>query len=76
MPVFPPPPPSPPRLLAGSDQWRTFSSLADAGKCLEWTTDILKVMQCDQTKTEQRWHATTNSPTVDTPAQIISAHDG
>ena len=70
--------PSPPRLQTGSDHWRVFRTVQNGAKCMEWATDAVKMIQCDnaQTKTKQRWYATSSMPTQSSPMNVISAYDG
>ena len=68
--------PSPPRLLVGSDNWRVFRTESHGSMCMEWKSSIVEMKQCDQTNVQQRWYATSDSPTAEAPMNIISAYDG
>ena len=70
--------PSPPRLQAGSDNWRVFRTVQHGSLCMEWSTSQVLMRQCDnaQANTKQRWYATSSMPTQSSPMNIISAHDG
>lgn len=68
--------PSPPRLFVGSENWRVFRTQHHGNKCMQWTSSVVTMNQCDQNDIKQRWYATSTSPTADDPMNILSAYDG